>query len=66
MEEFLAAYLRVTEEDIRKNRHNIGETLGFLGRIVHGVNGRLWLKELKSRTNEPVDYGEVANTPESY
>jgi len=66
MEQFLAAYLRITKEDIRKNRHNIGETLGFLGRIVHGVNGRLWLKELKSRTNEPVDYGEVANTPESY
>jgi hypothetical protein len=66
MEQFLAAYLRVTKEDIRKNRHNIGEMLGFLIRIVHGVNGRLWLKELKSRTNEPVDYGEVANTPESY
>ena len=62
MEEFLAAYLRVTKEDIRKNRHNIGETLGFLGRIVHGVNGRLWLKELKSRIGEPEACGEVPPT----
>ncbi len=62
MEDFLAAYIRVTKEDIRKNRNNLAETLGFLGRVVHGVNGRLWLRELKSRTGEPVDYGEVTPT----
>ena len=63
IEEFLAAYIRVTKEDIRKNRANVAEKLGFLGRVVHGVNGRLWLRELKSRTGEPVDYSEAtANT----
>ena len=65
MEEFLAAYIRATKEDIRKNRGNIAEKLGFLGRIVHGVNSRLWLKELKSRTGEPVDYSEEVPTNKS-
>ena len=62
MEEFLAAYIRVTKENIRKNRDNMAEKLGFLGRVVHGVNGRLWLRELKSRTGEPTDYGGVPPT----
>ena len=62
IEEFLAAYIRVTKEDIRKNRNNMAEKLGFLGRVVHGVNGRLWLRELNSRTGEPVDYSEVPST----
>jgi curved DNA-binding protein CbpA len=62
IEEFLAAYIRVTKEDIRKNRNNMAEKLGFLGRVVHGVNGRLWLRELNSRTGEPVDYCEVTPT----
>ena len=61
MEQFLAAYIRVTKEDVRRNRHNIGESLGFLGRIVHGVNGRLWLRELKARTGEAVESSEVTN-----
>ena len=62
IEEFLAAYIRVTKEDIRKNRNNMAERLGFLGRVVHGVNGRLWLRELNSRTGDPVDYSEVLPT----
>ena len=62
IEEFLAAYIRVTKEDIRKNHANVAEKLGFLGRVVHGVNGRLWLRELKSRIGEPVDYSEVTLT----
>ena len=62
IEEFLAAYIRVTKEDIRKNRNNVAEKLGFLGRIVHGVNGRLWLRELNSRTGDRVDYSEVPPT----
>ena len=40
----------------------MAEKLGFLGRVVHGVNGRLWLRELNSRTGEPVDYSEVPLT----
>ena len=63
MEEFLAAYIGTTKEDIRKNRGNIAEKLGFLGRIVHGVNSRLWLNELKARTGESADYSEVVASP---
>jgi hypothetical protein len=65
IEEFLAAYIGVTKEDIRKNRANMAEKLGFLGRVVHGVNGRLWLRELNSRTGEPVDYSEMPPTIKS-
>lgn len=53
MEAFLAAYVRATKEDIRQNRGNAAEQLGFLGRIVHGANPHAWLKELNSRS-EPL------------
>ena len=65
MEEFLAAYIRSTKEDIRKNHSNSAEKLGFLGRIVHGVNSRLWLKELRARTGEPVDCSELGTVPQA-
>jgi tetratricopeptide (TPR) repeat protein len=53
MEAFLAAYIRVTKEDIRQNRGNAAEQLRFLGRIVHGANPRGWLKDLNSHS-EPM------------
>ena len=58
MEQFLAAYIRTTKEDIRHNRGNVAETLGFLGRIIHGVNPRAWVTELKSKIGERVDYAD--------
>jgi len=48
MEAFLADYIKSPKEDIRKNRGNIAEKLGFLGRTVHNSNPRLWLKNLES------------------
>jgi len=54
MEAFLAVYIRVTKEDIRQNRGNAAEKLGFLGRVVHGVSSRVWAKELNNRS-EPMD-----------
>jgi hypothetical protein len=59
MEAFLATYIRGTKEDIRQNRGNIAETLGFLGRIIHGTNPRAWLAELKSKIGERVEYGST-------
>src|SRR6516225_1363632 len=38
MESFLALYTRITKDDIRRNRDNATERLGFLGRVVHGTN----------------------------
>jgi curved DNA-binding protein CbpA len=53
---FLALYGSVTKDDIRHNRSNVAERLGFLGRLIHGLDPRGWLKELKLRFGEAVDY----------
>jgi hypothetical protein len=58
-EAFLAVYTRTTKEDIRQNRSNVAEMLGFLGRVIHGANTRLWLRELKRKIGERVDYSTV-------
>ena len=58
MTEFLAIYASVVKHDIRHNRDNVAERLGFLRRIVHGHNPRVWMKELKTCLSEPVDYVE--------
>jgi hypothetical protein len=48
MEAFLAVYAKSLKGDIRKNRSNVAEKLGFLGRTVHTSNPRLWLKSIES------------------
>lgn len=60
METFLALYTRVTKDDIRANRDNVAERLGFLGRIVHGANPRAWNHQLRSKLGEPIDYTAAA------
>jgi hypothetical protein len=61
MEAFLAAYIRVSKEDIRRNGDSAAEQLGFLGRILHGANPRAWLKELRAKLGQPVDYAAAAD-----
>src|SRR6266496_3705995 len=61
MEGFLARYTRICKEDIRRNRDNVGERLGFLGRVVHGTNPRAWLKELRQRVGERIDYADESS-----
>jgi len=60
MEQFLAAYIRTTKEDIRHNQGNVAEALGFLGRVIHGTSPRTWLTELKAKIGERVDYAAAA------
>ena len=60
MTDFLALYAMVTREDILQNRSNVAEKLGFSGRIIHGLKPQAWLKELKVRLGEVVDYAEAA------
>jgi hypothetical protein len=55
MSEFLTIYSRVTREDILRNRGNVAEILGFVGRLIHGHRSDTWLKELKERLDEPRD-----------
>jgi short chain dehydrogenase len=58
MPEFLATYGEVTKHAVRHNRGNVAERLGFLGRVIHGHNQQAWIKELRTRLSEPVDYAE--------
>ena len=59
MPDFLAMYRNVTNDDIRRNRNNIGERLGFFARLSHGHNRRSWMKELRRHLGESVDYDEA-------
>ena len=56
MTEFLSLYGKVTKDDMRRNRGNLAERLGFLGRLIHGLSPQRWLKDLKLRLGESVDY----------
>ncbi|MGD0324200.1 MAG: hypothetical protein ABSD45_10745 [Terriglobia bacterium] len=64
IEAFLAAYVATTKEAIRQNRANVAERLGFLGRVVHGPNPRIWLRTLTARLGEAADHAEAASEGE--
>ena len=53
-------YFRTARGDIRRNRNNAAERLGFIGRVMHGRNPRTWLGELRAKIGEPVDYSLVS------
>jgi hypothetical protein len=54
--EFLSTYSGLTKDQIRHNRNNAAERLGFLGRLIHGRNPQAWLQELRTRLGERIDY----------
>src|SRR5271157_3226734 len=56
LDTFLALYTKITKDDIRRNRNNAAERLGFLGRLIHGTNPRKWLKEVRQRIGEEIDF----------
>jgi hypothetical protein len=56
MDRFLTLYTKITKDDIRRNRDNAAESLGFLGRVVHGSNPRAWLKEVRRQIGEKTDF----------
>src|SRR5271165_2080570 len=56
MDSFLALYTKITKDDIRRNRSNAAERLGFVGRVIHGTNPRAWLKEVRQRIGEGIDF----------
>lgn len=52
MDAFLELYIRSTKQDIRTNRNNIAEQLGFIGRIAHGIGPRAWSDRLNAMLGE--------------
>jgi hypothetical protein len=56
LDQWLMAYTRAVKEDIRQNRGNAAEQLGFLGRVMHGRSPKTWLRDLRAKTGEQVDY----------
>ena len=56
MDGFLAVYTKITKDDIRRNRNNAAERLGFLGRVIHGTSPRAWLREVRQRVGEGIDF----------
>ncbi len=56
MDSFLVLYTKITKQDIRRNRDNASERLGFLGRIIHGTNPAAWLKEMRQHLGEKIEF----------
>jgi hypothetical protein len=61
MDSFLALYTNITKDDIRRNRNNAAEQLGFQERVIHGTNPRAWLREVRQRIGEKVDSAAVSS-----
>jgi hypothetical protein len=59
MNGFLALYSSVSKDDIRRNRENTAERLGFLGRVIHGNNPKHWMTDIRRRIGENRDYPAV-------
>ena len=60
LDQWVREYARAVKDDIRQNRGNAAEQLGFLGRIMHGRNPRNWMRNLRAKIGEPVDYSLAA------
>ncbi len=64
LDQWVRAYAGAAKDDIRQNRGNAAEQLGFLGRVMHGRNPRNWVRDLRAKIGEPVDYSlAVDETP---
>jgi len=53
---FIRRYSEVSRDDVRKNRGNAADDLGFVGRVMHGKDPRTWLRELGERSGKPLDF----------
>jgi len=61
MDSFLVLYTKITRDDIRRDRNNAAERLGFLGRVIHGTNPRAWLKEVSQRIGKKIDFAAASS-----
>jgi hypothetical protein len=63
LELWVREFARTSKDDIRRNRANAAERLGFIGRVMHGRNSRGWLRDLRQRIGEPVDCSLAVEQP---
>ena len=56
LDQWVRDYARTLKDDLRKNRANVAERLGFLGRVMHGRNPKTWLRDLRAKVGEAADY----------
>jgi hypothetical protein len=56
LQQWVRDYALTLKDDLRKNRANAAERLGFLGRVMHGRNPKTWLRDLRAKIGEAVDY----------
>jgi hypothetical protein len=63
LDHWVRDYSMITRDDIRRNRNNAAERLGFIGRVMHGRNPRTWLRELRAGIGELADYSLVRLEP---
>ena len=59
LDAWMKKYAKTTRQEILANRNNIAESLGFLGRIVHGTNKTEWIRDLSARIRELPTGGSV-------
>jgi curved DNA-binding protein CbpA len=55
--EWVWDYAKTTRHDIRLNRDNVAESLGFRGRVMHGKSKAEWLRNLQMKIGEPTASG---------
>jgi hypothetical protein len=48
-------YAATCRDDIRKNRGNVAQQLGFIARVMHGSNPWTWSRDLRARIGESID-----------
>lgn len=63
LDQWVREYARAAKEDVRHNRGNLAERLGFIGRVMHGRNPRTWVRDLRAKIGESADYALAVEAP---
>lgn len=63
LDQWVREYARAAKEDVRHNRGNVAERLGFIGRVMHGRNPRTWVRDLRAKIGESADYALAVEAP---